>query len=88
MVIRRFVMGFLIFVVIVMGFASVVSSLATFAGLLTAGNQAVGLQTILLSVAAYFFVIGRYGISVGDRVSVAGVGRVNVIDVGDWCDFI
>lgn len=80
MVIRRFVMGFLIFLVTVMGFASEFSSLATFAGLLTAGI-AVGLQTILLSVAAYFFVIGRYGISVGDRVSVAGVTG-DVIDVG------
>jgi small-conductance mechanosensitive channel len=35
----------------------------------------------LLSVAAYFFVIGRYGISVGDRISVAGVTG-DVIDVG------
>ncbi len=48
MVIRRFVTSFLIFLVIVMGFASEFSSLATFAGLLTAGI-AVGLQTILLS---------------------------------------
>jgi small-conductance mechanosensitive channel len=80
MALRRFVMGFLIFLVIVMGFATEFSSLATFAGLLTAGI-AVGLQTILLSVAAYFFVIGRYGISVGDRISVAGVTG-DVIDVG------
>lgn len=80
MLMRRFVMGFLIFIVIVMGFASEFSSLATFAGFVTAGI-AVGLQTILLSVAAYFFVIGRYGISVGDRVSVAGVTG-DVIDVG------
>jgi small-conductance mechanosensitive channel len=41
----------------------------------------VGLQTVLLSVAAYFFVIGRYGIRVGDRISVAGVTG-DVIDVG------
>jgi small-conductance mechanosensitive channel len=80
MLMRRVVMGFLIFIVIVMGFASEFSSLATFAGFVTAGI-AVGLQTILLSVAAYFFVIGRYGISVGDRVSVAGVTG-DVIDVG------
>jgi len=57
-------MGFLIGVVVVMGFASEFSSLATFAGFVTAGI-AVGLQAILLSAAAYFFVIGRYGISVG-----------------------
>lgn len=80
LVLRRFVMGFLIFLVIVLGFASEFSSLATFAGFVTAGI-AVGLQSILLSVAAYFFVIGRYGISVGDRVSIAGVTG-DVIDVG------
>jgi small-conductance mechanosensitive channel len=80
LIVRRVVMGFLIFLVLVLGFASEFSSLATFAGFVTAGI-AVGLQTILLSVAAYFFVIGRYGISVGDRISVAGVTG-DVIDVG------
>jgi small-conductance mechanosensitive channel len=80
LLVRRFVMGFLIFLVLVLGFASEFSSLATFAGFVTAGI-AVGLQTILLSVAAYFFVIGRYGISVGDRISVGGVTG-DVIDVG------
>ena len=77
---RRFVVGFLIGVVLIMGFVSEFSSLATFAGFVTAGI-AVGLQAVLLSVAAYFFVIGRYGIRVGDRISVAGVTG-DVIDVG------
>ncbi len=80
LILRRFVMGFLISLVVILGFASEFSSLATFAGFVTAGI-AVGLQTILLSVAAYFFVIGRYGISVGERISVAGVTG-DVIDVG------
>jgi small-conductance mechanosensitive channel len=80
LLVRRFVMGFLISLVILLGFASEFSSLATFAGFVTAGI-AVGLQTILLSVAAYFFVIGRYGISVGDRISVAGVTG-DVVEVG------
>jgi small-conductance mechanosensitive channel len=70
LVLRRFLMGFFMCTVIVMGFVSEFSSLATFAGFVTAGI-AVGLQTVLLSVAAYFFVIGRYGIRVGDRVSIA-----------------
>jgi small-conductance mechanosensitive channel len=35
----------------------------------------------LLSVAAYFFIIGRYGIRVGDRISVAGVTG-DVVDIG------
>jgi len=80
LVLRRFVVGFLIGVVLIMGFVSEFSSLATYAGFVTAGI-AVGLQTLLLSVAAYFFVIGRYGIRVGDRISVAGVTG-DVVDVG------
>jgi small-conductance mechanosensitive channel len=80
MIIRRFVIGFLVGIVIILGFVSEVSSLATFAGFVTAGI-AVGLQTVLLSVAAYFFVVGRYGIRVGERISVAGVTG-DVIDVG------
>jgi small-conductance mechanosensitive channel len=77
---RRFVVGFLIGVVLIMGFVSEFSSLATFAGFVTAGI-AVGLQAVLLSVAAYFFVVGRYGIRVGERISIAGVTG-DVIDIG------
>jgi small-conductance mechanosensitive channel len=80
LVLRRFVVGFLIGLVLILGFVSEFSSLATYAGFVTAGI-AVGLQTLLLSVAAYFFVIGRYGIRVGDRISVAGVTG-DVVDVG------
>ncbi|HUZ04865.1 MAG TPA: hypothetical protein VMU62_05880 [Acidobacteriaceae bacterium] len=80
LVIRRFVIGFCMGIVLILGFVTQFSSLATFAGLLTAG-VALGLQTILLSVAAYFFIVGRYGVRVGDRISVAGVTG-DVIDVG------
>lgn len=80
LILRRFVIGFMMGVVIILGFVSEFSSLATFAGFITAG-LAVGLQTILLSVAAYFFLIGRYGIRVGDRISVSGITG-DVIDVG------
>jgi small-conductance mechanosensitive channel len=80
LLLRRFVVGFLIGVVLIMGFVSEFSSLATFAGFVTAGI-AVGLQALLLSVAAYFFVVGRYGIRVGDRISIAGVTG-DVIDIG------
>jgi small-conductance mechanosensitive channel len=80
LVMRRIVIGFLIVVVIILGFVSEFSSLATFAGFITAGI-AVGLQAVLLSVAAYFFIIGRYGIRVGDRISVAGVTG-DVVDIG------
>jgi small-conductance mechanosensitive channel len=80
LVMRRVVMGFMIVVVLILGFVSEFSSLATFAGFITAGI-AVGLQAVLLSVAAYFFIIGRYGIRVGDRISVAGITG-DVVDIG------
>ncbi len=80
LVMRRVVIGVLIAIVLVLGFVSEFSSLATFAGFITAGI-AVGLQAVLLSVAAYFFIIGRYGIRVGDRISVAGITG-DVVDIG------
>jgi small-conductance mechanosensitive channel len=80
LVLRRFVMGFFFAFVVAMGFLSEFGSLATYAGFVTAGI-AVGLQSLLLSVAAYFFVVGRYGIRIGDRISVAGVTG-DVVDVG------
>jgi len=79
-IVRRLVTGFLIGLVLIFGLVTQFSSLATFAGLLTAGI-ALGLQTILLSVAAYFFIIGRYGIKVGDRITIAGVTG-DVLEVG------
>jgi small-conductance mechanosensitive channel len=78
--IRRFVIGFLMGGVVVSGFITEFSSLATFAGFLTAGI-AVALQTIILSLAAYFFLVGRYGVRVGDRVTVSGVTG-DVVEVG------
>lgn len=80
LVMRRVVIGVMIVIVLILGFVSEFSSLATFAGFITAGI-AVGLQAVLLSVAAYFFIIGRYGIRVGDRISVAGVTG-DVVDIG------
>lgn len=71
---------FVIAIVVAFAFASQLGSVATFAGLLTAG-VAVALQNILLSVAGYFFLIGKFGIRVGDRVQIAGVTG-EVVDIG------
>jgi len=85
LVLRRVITGFCMFVVILLGFISDFSSLATYAGLITAGI-AVALQTVILSVAAYFFLVGRYGVRVGDRVTVAYSAVTNVtgdvVDIG------
>jgi small-conductance mechanosensitive channel len=80
LLVRRFVTAFLMVVVIALGFVTEFSSLATFAGFLTAGI-AVALQTVILSIAAYFFLIGRYGVRVGDRITVSGVTG-EVVDIG------
>ena len=80
MLLRRIVTDILLAIVLALGFVSEFGSLATFAGFLTAGI-AVALQTIILSVAAYFFLIGRHGVRVGDRITVSGVTG-DVIDVG------
>ena len=85
LVLRRVITGFCMFVIVLLGFVSDFSSLATYAGLITAGI-AVALQTVILSVAAYFFLVGRYGVRVGDRVTVVfnGANSVtgDVVDIG------
>ncbi len=78
--IRRAVIGVLSGLVVIFGLVTQFSSLATFAGFISAGI-AVGLQSVLLSVAAYFFIVGRYGVRVGDRITVAGVTG-DVVEVG------
>ena len=61
---------------ILFGLVSEVGSVATYVGFVTAG-VAVALQNVILAVVAYFFLIGRYGVKVGDRITLAGVtGRV------------
>ena len=80
LLLRRIVTILLMAIVLALGFVSEFASLATFAGFLTAGI-ALALQTVIVSVAAYFFLIGRHGVRVGDRVTVSGVTG-DIIDVG------
>lgn len=77
---RRVAVGIALVVVTILALVSQLGSLATYVGFLTAG-LAVALQTVILSVVAYFFLIGRYGVRVGDRITLAGVtGRV--VEIG------
>ena len=80
LLLRRVVLYFVVTIVIAFAFASEIGSLATFAGLITAG-VAVALQNVILSIAGYFFLIGRFGVRVGDRVQIAGVYG-EVVDIG------
>lgn len=77
---RRIVLWFLIAIIVAFAFATELGSLATFAGLLTAG-VAVALQNVILSLAGYFYLIGKYGVRIGDRVQVSGVTG-EVVDIG------
>lgn len=77
---RRILTWIVTAIVIALAFATELGALATFAGLLTAG-VAVALQNVILSVAGYFFLIGKYGVRIGDRVQVAGVTG-EVVDIG------
>lgn len=80
LLVRRFVSGFLMLLIVIFGFVSEFSSLATMAGFITAGI-AVALQTVILSIAAYFTLIGRRGVKAGDRVTISGVTG-DVLEIG------
>ena len=66
--------------VIAFGLVSQLGSLATFAGLMTAG-VAVALQNVILAMVGYFLLIGKFGVRVGDRVQVSGVVG-EVVEIG------
>jgi small-conductance mechanosensitive channel len=80
LVLRRIVVALALALMIAFSFVTELGSVATFAGFITAG-LAVALQNVILSVAAYFFLIGKYGIRVGDHVSISGVTG-DVMDIG------
>ena len=80
LLLRKIVLWFLVVAIAASTFATELGSLATFAGLITAG-LAVAMQSVLVSVVGYFFLIGKYGIRVGDRVQIGSVTG-EVIDLG------
>jgi len=80
LLVRRIALWFLVLVIIGFAFASELGSIVTFAGLITAG-LAVAMQSVLVSIVGYFFLIGKYGIRIGDRVQIGEVTG-EVIEVG------
>ena len=77
---RRFAIGLIIVAVMLINFAGQIGSIATVLGFAAAGI-ALALQNVILSVAGYFFLIGRFGIKVGDRVEIGSVTG-DVVDIG------
>jgi small-conductance mechanosensitive channel len=80
LLVRRIVMWTAVMAIVGLSFATEISTFATFAGLLTAG-VAVAMQSVLVSMVGYFFLIGKYGIRVGDRIQIGTVVG-EVIDIG------
>ena len=80
LLLRRIVVMAAIVLILILALSTDIGSLATFAGFLSAGI-AIALQNVILSVAAYFLLIGRFGIRVGDRVQIGEVTG-DVFDIG------
>jgi len=80
LLVRKIVLWVAIIAIVGLSFVTEISTFATFAGLLTAG-LAVAMQSVLVSVVGYFFLIGKYGIRVGDRIQI-GTVIGEVIDLG------
>jgi small-conductance mechanosensitive channel len=80
LLVRTIVLWSVVVAVIGLSFVTELSTFATFAGLLTAG-LAVAMQSVLVSVVGYFFLIGKYGLRVGDRIQVGTVVG-EVLDIG------
>ena len=80
LLVRKVTIWTLVAAVVGLTFVTELSSFATFAGLITAG-LAVAMQSVLVSIVGYFFLIGKYGMRVGDRVQIGTVSG-EVIDLG------
>ena len=84
LVVQRVVLWATIAAVAAFAFASDLTSLATFFGLVAAG-VAVALQSVIVSAFSYFVLVGRRGIRIGDRVQISGVTG-EVAEIG-WLQF-
>jgi small-conductance mechanosensitive channel len=80
LLLRKIALWIVISLIVLFSLTREFGSLATFAGLMTAG-VAVALQNVILAVVGYFSLIGKFGVKVGDRVQVENViGKV--VEIG------
>ncbi len=77
---RRLILVVVLLFVLLFDFANELGALATVMGLAAAG-VALALQNVILSMAGYFYLSGRFGIRIGDRVQISGING-DVLDVG------
>jgi small-conductance mechanosensitive channel len=77
---RRLTVGVIVALVLIFDFANELGTLGTVMGFAAAGI-ALALQNVILSFAGYFYVSGRFGIRVGERVQISGVNG-DVLEIG------
>ncbi|HEV2988311.1 MAG TPA: mechanosensitive ion channel family protein [Candidatus Angelobacter sp.] len=80
LLLRRIIVAVVIGIMVVVASVSGLGGIGTFAGLLSAG-VAVALQNVILAIVGYFFLVGKHGVRVGDRVQVSGIVG-NIVDIG------
>ena len=80
MQLRRVAIGIVVSLIVIFGFSSELGTLGTIVGFAAAGI-ALALQNVILSLAGYFYVSGRYGIRVGDRIQLSGISG-DVLEIG------
>jgi small-conductance mechanosensitive channel len=87
-----FASGLIIILIVFLNFVSDFGGLSAMVGLAGAG-LAIALQDPIVSLVGWFLIIGKFGISVGDRVEISGVKgdvidigllRTSVLEVGNW----
>ena len=87
-----FTSGLLIAVIVVLNFMGDFGSLTAVLGLAGAG-LAIALKDPIVSLVGWFLIVGRFGISVGDRVEInqvkgdvidIGLLRITLLEVGNW----
>ena len=78
--VRRLAMAMLVALILIFALGGDLRVLATVMGFAAAG-VALALQNVILSFAGYFYLSGRFGIRVGDRVQLAGVTG-DVLEIG------
>lgn len=84
--------GIVIVLIILLNFVSDFGSISAVVGLAGAG-LAIALQDPIVSLVGWFLIIGKFGISVGDRVEInnvkgdvidIGLLRITILEVGNW----
>src|SRR6185436_11883592 len=87
-----FTSGLLVAAIVILNFVGDLGGLTAVLGLAGAG-LAIALQDPIVSLVGWFLIVGRFGISVGDRVEInsvkgdvidIGLLRIAVLEVGNW----